>query len=65
MVQIILIWSTSKEIIAEKQAGFRAGTSTTGGIFNLRIWQGMVWSLMDNDENANIIWVIENLYGKT
>ena len=67
----------AEKIIAEEQAGFRAGRSTTEQIFNLRIlcekhqkafdkvWHAALWATMKKyNISTNLIQVIKNLYNK-
>ena len=67
MLKVILkrLKPQAEEIIAEEQAGFRAGRSTTEQIFNLRIltllYRGMTTSFF---RNTNVIGTSEKLTGK-
>ena len=80
MLKIILNRLQPQENIAEQQAGFRARRSTTGQIFNLRIfcekhldfkkafdrvWHEVLWATMRKyNIIASIIRATENLYDK-
>ena len=79
MLKVILnrLKPQAEKIIAEEQAGFRAGRSTTEQIFNLRIlcdvfidfkkafdrvWHAALWATMKKyNINTNLIQVIKNL----
>ena len=80
MLKIILnrLKPQEEKIIAEEQAGFGAGRSTTEKILNLRIlcetdlrkafdkvWQAALWTTMKRyNISANLIRVIKNFYDK-
>ena len=76
MLKIILnrLKPQAEKIIAEEQAGFRVGRSTTEQIFNLRIlcekylqhqqdlsWYTALWAAMKYNISTNLIRVIKNL----
>ena len=78
MLKVILnrLKPQAEEIIAEEQAGFRAGRITTEQIFNLRIfidfkkafdrvWHAALWATMRKyNISANLVCTIEQLYDK-
>ena len=77
MLKIILkrLKPKAEKIVAEEQAGFRAGRSTTKQIFNLRILckkylqhqQDLYHVFIDFKkafDSTNLIQVIKNLYSK-
>ena len=78
MLKVILnrLKHQAEEIIAEEQAGFRAGRSTTKQIFNLRIWcdfkkafdrvwHAALWANMRKyNISANLVRITEQLYDK-
>ena len=67
MLKVILnrLKPQAEEIIAEEQAGFRAGRSTTEQIFNLRVWHAALWATMRKyNISANLVRTIEQLYDK-